>query len=119
MQAIDSNVVAQYQSAKGTRQEKIDLGKLPVGSKIKVVAESKIPFFLEVTIPSEGRVHLICDSGSKEVRQDIANADLGQRLIYCFSAGSMIPSRSVIEEGNQLWFDTFLCVWIKELFLLE
>src|SRR3989344_4658596 len=101
MQAISSEVLEQFRAAKATRHEQIDLGKLPVGAKIKVVAEREIPFFLEVTDPSEGRVRLISDTGSKEVREDIANTDLGQRLIYCFSRGNIIPSRSVIEEGNQ------------------
>ena len=119
MRMIDSKVLATYRAMKGTRQEKIDLSKLPVGAKIKVVSDHEIPFFLEVTVPSEGRVRVICDSGSKEVREDIANADLGQRLIYCFSGGSSIRSRSEIKGGDQLWFDTFLCLWVKELFLLE
>ena len=112
MTAIDNAVLERYREAKATRHEKIDLSKLPVGAKIKVISEvAAISYFLEMTIPREGKARVICD------RSDHTE-DLGERLLYSFSPGSHIPSRSEIEKGNQLWFDTVRCLWIEELFLL-
>jgi len=113
MPTISSEVLERYRAAKATGHEKIDLSKLPVGTKTKVVSEvAAISYFLEMTNPCEGSARVICD-GTDQIE------NLGERRLYSFSLGNHIPSRSEIGKGKQLWFDTVRCLWIKELFLLE
>jgi len=113
MTAIDIAVLERYREAKATRQEEIDLSKLPVGAKIKVISESATTtYFLEMTSPGEGKARVICDRNDQ-------TEDLGHQLLYSFTPGHHIPSRSEIREGDQLWFHTVRCLWVSELFLLE